>query len=173
MKGASLQTIALYFVLLFATVARARTLDEPYSRRQATDVCVPACADRNAMQEACAAERDSDCCRPTYGSAHLTCAYCLSFQPGITDEERERLHRNMSAACEREGKPLQPASVTLTVTPTVAATGTSTKTTQSGPPSTSGSSSADNNSTSNGARAVDFQLLWNWLVPIICALGLV
>ncbi|KAJ2934118.1 hypothetical protein H1R20_g2999, partial [Candolleomyces eurysporus] len=135
MKRTFLHATALYLVLLFTSFAYALTLDELY-RRQATDDCTPACADRDAMQEACAAARDAGCCRPTYGSAHLTCAYCLSFQPGITDEERERLHRGaqtyverMAAACEKEGQPLQPASVTLTVTPTAAATaaGTGTK----------------------------------------------
>ncbi|KAF6756866.1 hypothetical protein DFP72DRAFT_262541 [Ephemerocybe angulata] len=132
------------------------------SPRQTTDAaaCKPACADRDALLQSCEAAEDVDCCRPTYPSAHLTCAYCLSFNSGITDTERESLHQsaqrfadNVIKDCARLGHQLSPASVTLTVTPS-GASSTATSTTQT--LSASGNSSATTGSGAKGNSATGY-----------------
>lgn len=119
--GRARQSLAL-LVLFFVASVSAYIAPEIDRRQTTTESCSPACADRDALQEvrlasrggdpescttdahlqSCAAAGDGDCCRPTYPSAHLTCAYCLSYGSGIDDEERERLHRSAQAYVESE-----------------------------------------------------------------------
>ncbi|TEB31600.1 hypothetical protein FA13DRAFT_334652 [Coprinellus micaceus] len=146
-------------------------------RQTTTESCRPACADRDALQEACAAAGDGDCCRPTYPSAHLTCAYCLSYGSGIDDEQRERLHRSaqayverMSTDCARQGQPLDAASVTLTIT-AGSTTATATQTTRGGSTGTATTASGNPTSTGQNGASSSISGLENLGVALLLGIG--